>query len=601
MDWSREWRRLKDRYHLVKLALAPYRGRLLVLLPLMFLRAGLEAFLAILLVPIFNLILDVPLDSGDEGGITAVILTLLTFLLGEDNLANKLVFFLLFLSFIMLVVSVGTNYWQYALQTSFQKEKRDMLFQKFLNVNWLYYLEMRAGDSLNNLTNEVGRARQWLVSMLRLFDTAVAVSFYVLASVYIAPGYLGALVAMFVVLALFVIPIFRAVSRYSRRIIGVNQQLMQHFNEFMGGFKVVKGSRMEPMAQHLIERETSLLATLGLQLGILKTLPSAILEPLILVVVVLMLYVMQSYDLGNVSELAITSLILLRAFQRLAGLQYQWISISEMLPSFALVATLPRQLDNHREAEATQPITHFERLLFKQATFAYTADKPSLQDIDLAIERGEFVGIVGRSGAGKTTLVDLILGLLTITEGDLLVNGKPLSDINRLQWRSMIGYVPQDTILFNDTIKNNITLLQTDIPEENFLWATQIAQVDAFVQELPQGYETVVGDRGAKLSGGQRQRLALARALVRRPQILLLDEATSALDSEIEYQIQMAIENLRGELTIIVVAHRLSTIMNTDKIVVLEQGEIVELGSPQALLANSTRFQEMYQYQGGGE
>jgi ABC-type multidrug transport system fused ATPase/permease subunit len=215
----------------------------------------------------------------------------------------------------------------------------------------------------------------------------------------------------------------------------------------------------------------------------------------------------------------------------------------------------------------------------------------------LEIKRGDFVGIVGSSGAGKTTLVDLMLALLRPTAGDILVNGLPLQHISSRGWRRLIGYVPQETVLFNDSIMNNITLLREGVTAQDAIWAARVADAAEFIHTFPEGFDTLVGDRGAKVSGGQRQRLALARALAHRPQILLLDEATSSLDSFSEQKIQNAIEELRDELTIIVVAHRLSTVMNADRIIVLDAGEIVEQGNPRQLIESDSKFRDMHALQ----
>ena len=186
------------------------------------------------------------------------------------------------------------------------------------------------------------------------------------------------------------------------------------------------------------------------------------------------------------------------------------------------------------------------------------------------------MAIVGPSGSGKTTLADLILGLLSPTEGTIFIDGQPLEDELVHHWRSSIGYVPQETFLFHDTVRHNLLWAKRDATEDELWKAIELAAAAGFVSALPDGLDTVVGDRGIRLSGGERQRLALARALLRRPTLLLLDEATSSLDTANELRIQEAIEGLHGELTMVVIAHRLSTIRRADSIVVLDRGQVVE-------------------------
>ncbi|MHC1727795.1 MAG: ABC transporter ATP-binding protein [Syntrophobacteraceae bacterium] len=187
--------------------------------------------------------------------------------------------------------------------------------------------------------------------------------------------------------------------------------------------------------------------------------------------------------------------------------------------------------------------------------------------------------MVGQSGSGKTTVADLIMGLSEPSEGTIFIDEKPLAGDLVYNWRSSIGYVPQETFLFHDTIRRNLSLVRPEATEEELWEALRLAAADTFVSALPEGLDTVVGDRGIRLSGGERQRIALARALLRKPTVLILDEATSSLDMENEQRVLEAIEGLHGELTMVVIAHRLSTIRKADNIVVMEKGRIVETGT----------------------
>ena len=214
----------------------------------------------------------------------------------------------------------------------------------------------------------------------------------------------------------------------------------------------------------------------------------------------------------------------------------------------------------------------------------------ALREIDFVIPARSTVAVVGPSGSGKSTLADLIMGLVTPDDGTILIDGKPLTGELIYNWRSSIGYVPQENFLFNDTIRGNLLLVRPGASEEEIWDALRQAAADSFVASFPEGLETVVGDRGIRLSGGERQRIALARALLRKPTVLILDEATSSLDRENERRILDAIEGLHGELTMVIIAHRLSTIRRADSIVVLEQGRIVETGTWASLSQEGGRF-----------
>jgi len=224
-------------------------------------------------------------------------------------------------------------------------------------------------------------------------------------------------------------------------------------------------------------------------------------------------------------------------------------------------------------------------------------DEPAVKDFQLTLQKGEAVAIVGSSGAGKTTIANLIPRFYDITRGEVYIDGHDLRDLDIASLRKLIAIVTQDTILFNDTIASNITYGQPDCSKERMYAAAQAANAHKFILEQSDGYETVIGEKGARLSGGQRQRLSIARALVKDAPILILDEATSALDSESEIEVQQAIEHLMENRTTIVIAHRLSTIRNADRICVMENGQIVEQGTHNELLSKEGRYQQLYEMQ----
>ena len=228
-----------------------------------------------------------------------------------------------------------------------------------------------------------------------------------------------------------------------------------------------------------------------------------------------------------------------------------------------------------------------ERLQFNNATFSYPGREPTLKCINLEVKKGMMTALVGQSGAGKTTVVDLMLGLHQQAEGDILLDGKALSEYDLNSYRQKVGYVPQDPQLFNTTVRENLLWSEPGASEQDIWHACSLANADQFVRELPDQLETVLGDRGVRLSGGQRQRLALARAIIRKPDLLILDEATSSLDSESEKLIQQSIDKLAGELTIVVIAHRLSTIRNAACVYVLDKGKVIETGTYQELVEKS--------------
>jgi ABC-type multidrug transport system fused ATPase/permease subunit len=270
--------------------------------------------------------------------------------------------------------------------------------------------------------------------------------------------------------------------------------------------------------------------------------------------------------------------------------------MNNLIPYLREVLVYRRLARENKESYVPkQPFKFEQELAFHNVEFAYNPSQPTLSGVSYTIRKGEMVGVIGLSGAGKTTLFDLILRLLEPSGGFISLDGRNISEIDLGSWRSHISYVSQDLFLINDTIAHNIKFYDDSISDEDVVRVAKMAYIYDFIETLPEKFNTIVGERGVRLSGGQRQRIAIARALARRPEILLLDEATSALDNESEIKVQRVIEKLKGHTTIIVVAHRLSTVLNSDKLLVLENGKITEEGAPQELLKDKkSYFYKMY-------
>ncbi|WP_424099180.1 ABC transporter ATP-binding protein [Moorena producens] len=296
-------------------------------------------------------------------------------------------------------------------------------------------------------------------------------------------------------------------------------------------------------------------------------------------------------------------LTFLLALQRLSGrLKGTSGTITFLVDNSARMVRLETILDQRDkvfEHSGTQAFTGLrEDIEFKSVSLSYSNDENfALKNLTFTLPQNKVTALVGESGAGKSSIVDLFIGLYQPTAGDIVVNGRPLADYRLEDWRRDIGVVSQDTFIFNDSILENLRYGRPSASLDDVVEAAKAAQAHTFILALPDGYETVVGERGYKLSGGQRQRLALARALIKQPEILILDEATSALDSESEKLIQQALEQFQKERTVIVIAHRLSTIAEADQILVLERGEVVEHGTHKSLLHQGERYARYWKLQ----
>jgi subfamily B ATP-binding cassette protein MsbA len=262
--------------------------------------------------------------------------------------------------------------------------------------------------------------------------------------------------------------------------------------------------------------------------------------------------------------------------------------------------------DDVNEKPGAQPLPPFSRSIqFEKVSFSYESRggpegeerREILRDVDLEVHAGEVLAVVGSSGAGKSTLVHLIPRFFDVTAGRLTIDGRDVRDTTLASLRSQIGVVAQDTVLFNDTVRNNIAYGQPGVPQKSVEDAARAALAHDFIMDLPGGYETVIGERGVRLSGGERQRIAIARALLKNAPILILDEATSALDSESEALVQSALQNLMTGRTVVVIAHRLSTVRRADRIVVLENGTAADIGPHEELMKKLGTYRRLYELQ----
>ena len=395
----------------------------------------------------------------------------------------------------------------------------------------------------------------------------------------------------------------RRLSRASQEKLGQVAEILQ---ESISGHRIVKAFSMEQFELDRFRYTVRQLAGINLRHLRLQALPSPLMELLgALLLVPLLYYAQQAIGQGRMSQgdfgvffVALVSLY--EPMRRMSGIYMNFQHAKGASGKVFQIMVEPRQVVEKPDAAE---LSDFQRQIeFQQVSFNYPeSGLPVLQRVNLRVDRGEVVALVGPSGSGKSSLVNLIPRFFDPTEGRVLIDGIDIRQLKLDSLRGLMGMVTQETILFNDTLRNNICYGRTQVTETEMRTAARAALAEEFILELPRQYDANIGERGQQLSGGQRQRLAIARALLKNAPILILDEATSSLDTESEILVQRALANLMRGRTVIVIAHRLSTIRRADRIVVIEQGQITEVGTHSDLMEKRGMYQRLHDLQVEGD
>jgi subfamily B ATP-binding cassette protein MsbA len=455
---------------------------------------------------------------------------------------------------------------------------------------------------LNVLTSEIQRLRFLFgTSSTILIQTFLLV---VYASAIFALSWPLALVAIALVLVLFGIVrlLLTHLRRRSSAITEANRRITSRVQELITGIRTVLAHGAEPFEYDRFRQVSQQSAEIMIRASRRESLIGPLLQAVASAALIgLIIVAVQFFVLPGRMGIAVLITFLFAFFrmlplvQQINSLRATWAKQSGALRSIAQVL---RREDKPYLADGTIPFEGLkEAISLRNVSFGYEPGQRVLHNISLEIRKGQTVALVGASGAGKSTLADLIVRLYDPDEGQVLYDGLDVRHYRLDTLRRRVAIVDQDPFLFHDTIRANIAYGLENVPEERIRWAAAQANALEFIEQLPQGFDTVVGDRGARLSGGQRQRITIARALLRDPDILVLDEATSALDSVSERQVQEALERLMAGRTVILIAHRLSTIENADWIVVLDSGRIVEQGTLETLLVQRGYFWKYYHLQ----
>jgi ABC-type multidrug transport system fused ATPase/permease subunit len=514
--------------------------------------------------------------------------------LGLNLTTSTLVAIIVGSQILRALVTILQAWITFKIKGEFEAEIKRSLFGSILDASWPFYFVSKSGDLLNSTVTETRNAGQAISSLSNTVGALANVTFYFIAAITVSL-YLSLLAIGYTLIVVALLSIFvKNARRLGDYLAKTNSKLLVESTETIGAIKFIKASAGEDDRMSRFAASTHQLVKAEVRLGLNSGTMAATSELLFLVGLLGGLLLANQTLQVTGGELAVFVILFFRVFQKAKFFQASLQALNQVLPSLDVIQRTISAAKSHKERTGGVEVTQFSsRIEFSDVNFAYDSGTPVLRGINMNIPKGAYIAITGESGAGKSSLIDLIVGLVEPTSGQLSIDGTDISEIDLHKWRKRISYVSQETILVHDTVAANIAWGGVNVNQAEIIESAKIAAADSFIQSLPNGYDTIIGDRGLRLSGGQRRRIALARALYRKPDLLILDEATSDLDTNTEARVSQSLDDYRGPLTRVVVAHRLSAIMGADTVYVLDDGAIAEAGSPKELMKAEGVFYHM--------
>lgn len=604
---------IKEFFSLLKRYMKPYRKYLTWAVILNFLSQWLNVFSFAALVPILNILFKIDTTKYEY-------MPMDIHHLDKDVLVNNGYYFinyiieqngafvtLIFMGLILIVMTLlkTTGYFASAavmvpLRTGIVRDIRIEVYNKVLKLPLSFFSEERKGDIIARMSADVSVVENSLTSSLDMLirnPIALVVCFITLFTV---SWQLTLFVLVILPLAGWVMG---SVSRKlkSQSVVAQGQwgDIMSQLDETLGGLRIIKAFIAERKMSERFAKINNGFRDAMNAMVIRQSSAHPMSEFLGTCVIVIVLWfggalILNQYSPIDAAMFIFYLVILYSIINPLKEFSKAFYNIPLGLASMERIDMILKAENHIKEPEKPLPLTAFEHELeFRDVSFSYIEGRQVLKHVNLKVQKGKTVALVGQSGSGKSTMVDLVPRYHDVCEGALLIDGKNVKDVSIPALRSLIGNVNQEAILFNDTFYNNITFGVENATMEQVVEAAKIANAHDFIMESEKGYDTMIGDRGGRLSGGQRQRVSIARAILKNPPILILDEATSALDTESERLVQEALERLMKSRTTIAIAHRLSTIKNADEICVLYEGEIVERGTHEELIALNGYYKKL--------
>ncbi len=496
----------------------------------------------------------------------------------------------------LYIKNIALTYVQFNLITGI----RNKLYDHFHNLSISFFDKNRSGELTSIIVNDVSNMRIALgTSFHKVFIEPINILTFVfilfVINIKLAP------IALFIipVTSFIILLIGRSIRRKSMRTAEQIAGIMGRITEILNSIRVVKAFANEDYEKDRFKKQQDKYYSLITRRAKLKLTASPITETIGAIIGVLLLWiggldvlVLQTMNSEDFIRFILIMFSVLGPIRLLSNVSIQLqMGIASAERVFNILDTKP---DIKEKQDCINLGIFQESIELKNVGFFYDNNEPVLENISFDIKKGKMVAIVGPSGAGKSTIADLISRFYDVTTGAILIDGNDLRDLNINSLRDNLGLVTQETILFDETIEFNIAYGKVQYTRSELIEAAKAANAYDFITQQPEGFQTIIGEKGSKLSGGQRQRIAIARAILKNPPILILDEATSSLDTNAEREVQIAIENLMRERTTIVIAHRLSTIKQADLIIVLENGKILEHGNHESLLHNGELYSQLY-------
>lgn len=490
-----------------------------------------------------------------------------------------------------------------SVRTGVMKDLRNSVYKKITKLHLAFFTNERKGDIISRMTNDVNEVEFSIVQSVEIiFKEPMTIIVYVIALLYISPELSVFMLVMLPLTGLIIGRIGKSLRKKS--VIAQNKlgDLISIIEETLGGMRIIKVFNAQKRMSDSFTSQNESYNKVLIRIWRKRDLASPLSEFLgTMVVVIIMWYGGKMVLSGGTNVTSQEFIGYLIVFSQIINpakaFSLAYYNIQKGMASADRINFILKAEQKIKSPKNPTPFTEFKQHIeYKNVSFRYVEDLV-LKNINLSIEKGKTIALVGQSGSGKSTMVDLLPRLHDVGEGQILIDGIDIRDMDTKELRSKMGIVNQEPILFNDTIFNNIAFGFEEATMEQVVEAAKIANAHEFILATPEGYDSIIGDRGSKLSGGQRQRLSIARAVLANPPILILDEATSALDTESERLVQEAITRVMENRTSVIIAHRLSTIVHADIICVMRDGEIVESGSHTELIAINGVYRKLHDLQ----